>query len=274
MKRREMRSDVAGCCRCSSTKRLSPRQKPGQRYGDRSLNWRTGQSESHKMWEEVGEMMQKKMQFQINEIGEIETLYGFSDPFSVTGGGLLSHSSDSGDNEITALWTEAGRINKSKLISPAPKTQGNLFQGLSVVLRAEGAERLPKALIHRAIWQRWMLSVKWEKKGATWCQNRENRRFSSYVLRGTSGEIMRVRCRFLQQQLGVFVFSPQEAAADHHSAASNCTWQEENTDMTFKPLILKCLQFIWRCLRVFSSSTALNIKQVTVANTEVWVCFY
>lgn len=188
MKRREMQSDVAGCCCCSSTKRLSPRQKPGQRYGDGSLNWRTGQSQSRKMREEVGEMMQKKMRFQINEIGEIETLYGFSDPFSVTGGGLLSHSSDSGDNEITALWTEAGGINKSKLISPAPKTRGNLFQGLSVVLRAESTEHLlPKALIHGAIWQRWMPSVK-GKKGATWCQNRENRRFSSsYVLRGTTG---------------------------------------------------------------------------------------
>lgn len=153
-----------------------------------SLNWRTGQSQSREMRGEVGEMMQKKMRFQINEIGEIETLYGFSDPFSVTGGGLLSHSSDSGDNEITALWTVAGGINKSKLISPAPKTQGNLFQGLSVVLRAESMERLPpKALIHGAIWQRWTPSVK-GKKGATWCQNRENRRFSSsYVLRGTTG---------------------------------------------------------------------------------------
>lgn len=68
-----------------------------------SLNWRTGQSQSRKMREEVGEMMQKKMRFQINEIGEIETLHGFSAPFSVAGGGLLSHSSDSGDNEITAV---------------------------------------------------------------------------------------------------------------------------------------------------------------------------
>lgn len=187
MKRREIQSDVAGCCCCCSTKRLSPRQKPGHRYGDGSLNWRTGQSQSRKIREEVGEMMQKKMRYQINEKGEIETLSGFSDPLSMTGGGLLSHSSDSGDNEITALWTEAGGINKSKLISPAPKTQGNLFQGLSVVLRAESTERLPlKALIHGAIWQRWIPRVNW-KKGANWCQNRGNRRFSSsYVLRGTT----------------------------------------------------------------------------------------
>lgn len=42
MKRRESRSDVPGRCCCFSTKRLSPGQKPGQRYGDGSVNWRTG----------------------------------------------------------------------------------------------------------------------------------------------------------------------------------------------------------------------------------------
>lgn len=157
------------------------------------------------MREEVGETMQKKMGFQINEIGEIETLHGFSHPFSVTGGGLLSHSSDSGDNEIT----QAGGINKSKLISPAPKTQGNLFQGLSVVLRAESTEHLPpKTLIHGAIFgaemdaQREVVSpgVRKEKTDASLPH-------MCFVAQPT-GEIMRVRGRFLQQQLGVFMFSP------------------------------------------------------------------
>lgn len=31
-------------------------------------------------------------------------LFGFGDALAVTGGGLLSHPSDTGDNEVTALW--------------------------------------------------------------------------------------------------------------------------------------------------------------------------
>lgn len=78
-------------------------------------------------------MMQKKMRFQINEMGEVETVFWFSDPFSVTGEALLSHPSDTGDNELTALWTEAGGINKSKFISPAPKASQS-SSGLSAVV--------------------------------------------------------------------------------------------------------------------------------------------
>lgn len=74
--------------------------------------------------------MQKKMRFQINEIGEAETVFWFSDPFSVTGGALLSHPSDTGDNEMTALWTEAGGINKSKFISAAPKARQSSSSGV------------------------------------------------------------------------------------------------------------------------------------------------
>lgn len=111
-------------------------------------------------------MMQKKMRFQINEMGEVETVFWFSDPFSVTGGALLSHPSDTGDNELTALWTEAGGINKSKFISPAPKASQS-SSGLSAVVPGE-----PKTLIYGAVWQRWMWSE--EEKGATWCQNRAN----------------------------------------------------------------------------------------------------
>lgn len=105
-------------------------------------------------------MMQKKMRFQINEIGEAETVFWFSDPFSVTGGALLSHTSDTGDNEMTALWTEAGGINKSKFISAAPKARQSSSSG---VLRRCAGE--PETLIYGAVWQRWMSRAR--KKKAT-----------------------------------------------------------------------------------------------------------
>lgn len=98
-------------------------------------------------------MMQKKMRFQINEMGEVQTVFWFSDPFSVTGGALLSHPSDTGDNELKALWTEAGGINKSKFISPAPKARQS----------SSGRSGEPKTLIYGAAWQRWMSRARKKK---------------------------------------------------------------------------------------------------------------
>lgn len=146
--------------------------------------------------------MQKKMRFQINEIGEIETLFGFSDPFPVTGGGLLSHSSDTGDNETTALWTEAGGINKSKLISPAPKRKTIFFRGCPS-FREHGASPSEEAFTEP--FGRDGCPERRGKKGPTWCQNREQDADSTFTssppqmcfVAQAAGEIMRVRCRFL-----------------------------------------------------------------------------
>lgn len=120
--------------------------------------------------------MQSKMRFSKNERGEIETLFRFSDAFSVTGGGLLSHPSETGDNEITALWTEGGRINKSKLISPAPKSNSQSFlscQSAESMRHLLGPSEETELLIYGAVWQGRMSGAK--KKGVSscsWCQNR------------------------------------------------------------------------------------------------------